>query len=130
MKTFYHIVISLLLCAPCLGAQENGVEVRPSGIDLLETEPRRIATAVFQVTNETSEKEKFLSEVKLPQGWTLITNHPSFELGPHESDTRLVSFLVPQSALAGQYELTYFVKGRKLPSFTDSYTIDVVNIFH
>jgi hypothetical protein len=126
MKTFYHIVISLLLYAPCLGAQENGVEVRPNGIELLETEPRRIATAVFQVTNETSEKEKFLSEVKLPQGWMLVAESPSFCLGPNESDTRLVSFLIPQTALAGQYELTYLVKAEKHPSITDSSTIDVV----
>jgi hypothetical protein len=126
MKTISHIIIFLLLMAPCLGAQESSTAVNPGGQESLETEPRRIATTVFQITNPTSKKQEFLSSVNLPKGWTLITNQPSFALAPNESDARLVSFLVPQRTLAGQYELKYFVKTRETPSIKGSSTLNVV----
>lgn len=125
MKTICHIATFFFLLAPCLEAQDNGVRVSSCRKGFLETEPRRIATAVFQVINETSEEQELISDVKLPPGWMLVTENPSFYLGPNESDTRLVSFLIPQTALTGQYELTYLVNGRKHRSLTDSSTIDV-----
>jgi hypothetical protein len=126
MKATYHIVIFFLLFVPCLEAQEAEVSVRTSGKRWIKSEPRRIAAAVFQVTNETSEKREFSSAVKLPEGWTLISKHLSFELGPNESNTRLVSFSIPQRTLAGHYELTYFVKGKNYPSLTQAHTLYVL----
>ena len=97
--------------------------MRPKNAEeLLETEPRAIVTTVFTVTNPTDQKREFISEVKLPQGWVLITKDFSFELNPNESDTRLVSFFVPQTTLAGKYEITYVIKDRKYPSISDFYT--------
>ena len=56
----------------------------------------------------------------------LITKDFPFELNPNESDTRLVSFFVPQTALAGKYEITYVIRDRKYPSVRDFHTIYVV----
>lgn len=126
MRKIFLIISFCLLIVTSLQAGEKGVEVRPSEKELLEAEPKRIVTTVFQVTNKTSEKREFTSDVKLPEGWILITRDFPFDLEANKSDIRLVSFFIPQTTLAGKYEITYLVKGRKYPSISDFYTIFVV----
>ncbi len=94
--------------------------------ELFETEPRAIVTTAFRVTNTTGQKREFIPEVKLPDGWVLITKDFPFELKPNETDTRLVSFFVSQTALAGRYEISYIIKDRKYPSIRDFYTAYVI----
>jgi len=55
----------------------------------------------------------------LPAGWMLITEDFPFELNPNETDTKLVSFFVPQTAMAGEYEITYIIKDKKYPEIRD-----------
>jgi len=107
-------------------AQGPNIEVRPAEKELFETEPRRIVTTAFRITNSTDKKREFISEVKLPKGWTLITKDFPFELNSNASDTKLVSFFVPQATLAGKYEITYIIKDRKYPSIRDFHTIYAV----
>jgi len=112
--------------ASSVNAQGTNIEVRPAGKESIETEPRRIVTTAFRVTNSTDKKREFISEVKLPKGWALITKDFPFELNSNASDTKLVSFFVPQATLAGKYEITYVVTDRKYPSVRDFHTIYVV----
>ncbi len=112
--------------AASVNAQGTNIEVRPTGKELIETEPRQIVTTAFRITNSTDKKREFISEVKLPKGWALITKDFPFELNPNETDTKLVSFFVPQATLAGKYEITYLVRDRKYPSIRDFYTIYAV----
>ena len=93
--------------------------------ELIETEPRAIVTAVFLVSNPTDQRREFVSEVSLPDGWMLITKDFEFELSPNQTDTRLISFFVPQTALAGVYEITCVIKDRKNPAIRDFYTASV-----
>ena len=126
MKRISLITYVCLLMAASVNAQGTNIEVRPTGKELIETEPRRIVTTAFRITNSTDKKREFISEVKLPKGWALITKDFPFELNPNTSDTKLVSFFVPQAALAGKYEITYVVTDRKYPSVRDFHTIYVV----
>lgn len=126
MKRISLITYACLLMAASVNAQGTNIEVRPAGKELVETEPRRIVTTAFRVTNSTDEKREFTSEMKLPKGWELITKDFPFELKPNVSDTKLVSFFVPQATLAGKYEITYVVKDRKYPSVRDFHTLYVV----
>ncbi len=126
-KLLFFLTISFgILSIVPLQAKENGVGVRPVGRELIETEPRQIITTAFRVSNQTSEKQEFVPSIKLPQRWRLITREFPFELGPHQSDIRLVSFFIPGRTLAGKYEITYLVKERKYPSISDFYAIVVV----
>lgn len=120
------IVLTFILLPASLLAADRGLEVYPTDKELFETEPRRVITTVFRVTNKASEKREFTAELKLPEGWQQITKDFIFELDPNETDTRIVAFFVPQKALAGKYEVTYLVKGRKYPAVSDFYTIHVV----
>jgi len=126
MRKFFFAISLFLLVATSLEAQESSVEVRPIGRELLETEPRKIVTTVFRVANNTSERQEFISSVKVPEGWILITRDFPFQLLANEADIRLVSFLIPWKALAGKYEVTYLVKARKYPDISDFCTIQVV----
>jgi len=94
--------------------------------ELLETEPRQIVTTVFRVTNPTDQKREFIAEVNLPENWVPITKDLPFELNPTETNTKLVSFFVPQTTLAGRYEFTYVIKDKKYPAIRDFYTVYVI----
>ncbi len=89
----------------------------------LEATPRQMVTAVLRINNPTDEKQELITEVKLPEGWAAVTQNLPFELNPAENDTKLISFFVPQTALAGRYEITYIIKNRKYPAIRDFYTV-------
>jgi len=126
-STFLTIVFYLVTLTVAHGtAQGLGLEVRPAGKELFETRPREIVTAAFRVTNTTSQQYEFISEVKLPEGWVLITEDFPFDLGANETTTKLVSFFVPEATSAGRYKITYLVGARKYPALSDFYTVDVV----
>ncbi|MBU4053338.1 MAG: hypothetical protein KKA41_03150, partial [Proteobacteria bacterium] len=98
------------------GSAETGLEVRAIGSGLIQAKPRSVTTTLFTVTNTSSEPGEFMTEADLPEGWKLITNDFIFSLNPGENQTRLFSFFVPQTALAGVYKIRLAVKSRKYPS--------------
>lgn len=115
----------MLMTLPLWGA-ESGLEVRPEGKELIEVSPKNTVTAVFRVTNINSPKQEFITEVELPNSWKLITQDFPFTLDKNQTEIKLLSFFVPQNTLAGQYPVTYRVKGRAYPSFSDFYRIQIV----
>jgi uncharacterized membrane protein len=123
---FYLITVTAALDT----AQGLGIEVRPAEKEVFEAKPKEIISLTFRVTNTTSRQSEFVSEVKLPEGWDLITEDFPFELSGNEATTKLVSFIVPETAEAGRYKITYLVKMRKYPSIHDFYTVDVVVLPH
>ena len=125
-RSFFAIAFYLVILTVAHGtAQGLGLEVRPSGKELFQTRPREIVTAAFRVTNTADRQYEFISEVKLPDGWILITEDFPFEMGADESITKIVSFFVPQATPSGRYKITYLVTSRKYPAVRDFYTVDV-----
>jgi len=120
-------IIPLLLLLLVTGAgpeaSERWIEVRPNQEEGLQVSPRSVVATTFRVTNRGIERREFIPEIRLPPGWTPITRGFPFDLGASAGDIHFVSFFVPQSALAGVYEVTYLVKDRKTPSMSDAYTI-------
>jgi outer membrane protein OmpA-like peptidoglycan-associated protein len=120
------LIISFLLIASSLAAQERGVEIALSGKGLIETEPRKMVNTTFIVTNTSSEKREFISNVKLPKGWSMAIEDLSFELDAYKSDVRITSFVVPREAAAGEYQIIYQVRAKDKPSISDSCSLEVV----
>lgn len=117
---FILLIISLFLfIAGTLRAQQRGVQVRISGQELFETEPKDVVTTTFSVTNASDEDLEFISDVKLPTGWKLIIPSFPFRLAPNATEIRLVGFFIPQTAMAGKYEIIYRVSSVKYPSISD-----------
>jgi len=113
------IIFHLLFIAGTLEARQRDVQVRISGQELFETEPKNVVTTTFEVTNTSDEELEFISQVKLPAGWKLIIPSFPFRLAPKATEIRLVSFFIPQTALVGKYEIIYRVSSVKYPSISD-----------
>ena len=128
MRRIYFVISFCILTAVLARAeaQQKEVEVSLTAAELVETEPRGIVTTVFLVTSKSSEKRELVTDLTLPEGWSPITRDFPFELEQGKSETRLVSFLVPQRALAGRYEIRYLVRDRNFPSISDFRTLYVV----
>ena len=124
---FILLIFSLspFVAAP-LEARQRGVQVRLSGQELFETEPKNVVTTTFEVTNTSDEELEFVSHVKLPKAWKLIIPSFPFRLAPNGTEIRLVSFFIPQTALAGRYEITYLIRSNRYPSISDSVRVFVV----
>ena len=75
--------------------------------------PQETATLSFLVTNLTPEEKSFQEEVELPSGWSLLFSPGSFTLPGGEKEVRLLSFQVPLSTPAGDYEIIYRVREEK-----------------
>lgn len=120
----------ILLLGLCTGkmtfAQGNGVEAQLMGPELIKTEPQKVVTLVFRVTNTTEQTHEFIGKVDLPDESWLIAREFPFELGPAESDIRLVSFVVSLKVLAGPYQITYTVRDQEMPSISDECRVDIV----
>jgi len=117
---FILLIIShFLFIAGTLEARQRGVQVRISGQELFETEPKNVVTTTFEVTNTSDEVLEFISHVKLPEGWKLIIPSFPFRLAPNSTEIRLVSFFIPQTVLAGKYEIICRVSLVKYPSISD-----------
>lgn len=112
------VAFFLLFLVGTLEAQQRGVRVGLSGQELFETEPTNVISTTFVVTNTSDEELEFISDVKLPEGWRLITPAFPFRLAPKATEIRVVSFFIPQTALADKYEITYRVKSIRYPSIS------------
>jgi hypothetical protein len=127
MKNACRILLFLCLFPSLpLDAQDRGVEIRSTEKDLVVTEPGKIITAVFKVTNTGTEKQEFVLKPGLPHAWSLITRPFPFVLDTGRSDLQLVSFIVPQAALADKYPVTVSVQGTASPNLMDSLQAFVV----
>ena len=63
---------------------------------------------------------EFTAQAILPEGWRLVTPALPFRLSPRESEIRIVSFFIPQTAPARKHEIVYRVNAVKYPSISDS----------
>ena len=115
-----------LLLTVNVTAHGRTIDVRPAGRELLEVNSREIAATTLRITNNSDKEYEFITDVKLPEGWMLITEDFPFNLQPNESVTKPLSFFVPETTPAGRYKVTYSVRARKYPSIFDFYAFDVV----
>lgn len=120
ISLFILLIIShFLFIKGTLEAWQRGVRIRISEQELFESEPKNIVTTNFEVTNTSDEELEFISHVKLPGGWKLIIPPFPFRLAPNSNEIRLISFFIPQTALAGKYEIIYRISSVKYPSISD-----------
>lgn len=125
-----HVVLYLLAIfsfVPKGDAKGYGVEVRIASPKTAETEPGRILTASFLVTNNAAKEEEFLENINLPDGWQIITPAQfPFTLKSSEQSVRLVAFFLPATAPSGSYEITYAVKSQRDYAITDRDSFQVM----
>ncbi len=126
MKNKLTLITFCLLLTVNVTAQGRTIDVRPAGKELLEVNSREIAATSLRITNNTDTEYEFITDVKLPEGWLLITEDFPFNLRPNENITKPLSFFVPEATPPGTYKVIYSVRARKYPSIFDFYAVDVV----
>ena len=126
MNIGFKNLISLFLFSILFFSNNDGIEVRPHDKERFETEKQKIVTTFFHVSNKSAVAQDFIADVTLPKTWKLITEDFPFELDINQTDIKMISFYIPATVDTGEYKVTYRVRGRKYPSFSDSYTIQII----
>ncbi|MEO6738763.1 MAG: hypothetical protein ABIP20_00830 [Chthoniobacteraceae bacterium] len=113
----------LLLVARCMAfAQQSGVEVRSPSAKLLDTAPGRIVTASVVITNRGAQTDEFAERLTLPPGCQKVAPPDlPFRLEPGGRIVRVLAVAIPNNMPAGQFNLRYFVQGRRDPSSSGSF---------
>ncbi|MDD5712579.1 MAG: hypothetical protein PHY31_07475, partial [Smithellaceae bacterium] len=114
-----------LFAASPVGAEESGIEVRPTGKELYVTEPGKVITTAFRIRNANLPGQDFIPRTELPPTWIAVTQDFPFTIATGASDIRMVSFLVPQGIPAGTYQVGYIVTAKSSPSLSSLYKISV-----
>lgn len=104
----------------------NGVEVLAVSPKLINTEPGKILSLSFRVTNKTKRDEEFIEALTLPQGWQAITPAVSFVLHPGEAQARIVAVSVGRGAAAGEFAVVYSVRSQRDLAIQDSDSVSVL----
>lgn len=122
------LAVILLLEAHSSFAQfrGRGVEMQVVSPIQIVSEPSRMHTISFRVTNRTNRQERFREEAVLPKGWNLVIPMTSFLLPPQASTARLLSFQIPINAREGTEKIVYSVQSDRDPSIRDRAEYDVV----
>jgi hypothetical protein len=127
MKGIFSIILFFtFFTLSFLSSRNFGVEVRPVDEEFINAFPKEVVTMKFSVTNTTSRRHNFESEVKLPKNWKLISMDFPFELESNHSIIKVISFFIPDSVNKTKYEVKFRVMGREFPSLSDEIKICVV----
>lgn len=122
--TLYRLVVLLALTAVA-SAQTSELQVRPADREQLTQQPRDIVSVAFTVRNDGQARAEIEPRLVLPSGWRTVTPDFPFTLSGKQSIVRLVSFVIPETARAGEYPLTYEARNRQIPSVSSAYTVRV-----
>lgn len=104
---------------------QSGVRLEIETPGPIDTEPNRVITVAFRLTSLSQNIHIFRSATQLPEGWRHMTEDSPVSLIPGQTTVRLVSFHVPQNALAQQYQLGYSVMAAEDSSLCSSLSVDI-----
>ncbi|MCS6903137.1 MAG: NEW3 domain-containing protein, partial [Candidatus Bipolaricaulota bacterium] len=80
--------------------------------------PTQVITLVFDLKNNSSERDIFEFSLELPNGVQLLSPPEPVELAPGEDEKVFISLLITAQARAGAHPVTFNVRGRKNPALT------------
>jgi len=92
---------------------------------LVQVKPGEIVSVTFIVENTTGKEETFEESLSLPEGWSLITPSDVFTLQAGSEAVRMLAFQVPNTAEAGDYQITYSVRSKRDYAIKDEATLRV-----
>lgn len=103
----------------------QGLESRNLSSTLLESNPRSVLTATFEVTNTTPAYVECLPRIELPPGWKLVTPQIPLGLERNQTSVFLLSFFIPADALAGTYTIRCIFTAVRAPNISSVQTITI-----
>ena len=122
------LIATLLILSSVLawGQKGNGVEVRAISPPQQDTEPGRVLSLSFLVTNTAQSDEELVETLQLPTDWQTIIPASSFILRPAEETSRVFALRIPMNTGAGPYQVTYSVRSQRDYAIQDAATVSIV----
>ncbi|MHC9544073.1 MAG: hypothetical protein AB9903_31555 [Vulcanimicrobiota bacterium] len=123
---FTFVMSIVILCTGKLTANVQCVDASLVVSKSIETNPGRIVAASVLISTTSTGEEKFVDSLDLPDGWqAIVPNGSTFDLKSGEKTVRFISFRVPATSPAGQYEVSYAVKSMRNSAVNDKVTLAV-----
>lgn len=98
------LFISLVFSLPLLG---NNIEILLVQESNLISAPGKVNNFSMLLKNNGTNATELNLKLEMPDGWKVISNQWSVKLGPKEKSVKILSFVVPVNAIAGNYEIIY-----------------------
>jgi uncharacterized protein (DUF2141 family) len=108
------LLLVWLLLPAVAEAARVGLEVRLTSAKLQQTEPGKVVTASFLVSNTSDRDEEYVESVLLPAGWQKIAPiDVPFTVPAGKQRVRVLALVVPATAASGRFEIGYKVASRR-----------------
>ena len=110
----FHLLIGLagwLMMGVGTAVAQDGVRVSWSGEAAVSVEAGGVGTRLVQIVNGSDEATVTRLIAKMPSGWTLLIPPPNVNIAGGGRASQLVSFQVPASTNAGEYEVELLAEG-------------------
>ena len=118
------LLLSLLFAWPASSTADAGLQVLALERQL-DADKRGIVTLRMEVENRSTSARTFQEYLQLPEGWKLLSTLAPFNLLAGQRELRLLHVLVPNHSAAGQFALTYQVRGSDDSSLHSQETVQV-----
>ena len=99
-----------------MSAAYNGLDVVSLTPVPLEDSPGNIVNLRFSISTQSQNSMTLIETLDLPTGWNSIMPPLELLMQSGEKQIRIFPVRIPENALAGEYEITYLVRGRDDPS--------------
>ncbi len=86
-------------------SRQDEVSIDIIGGDSLAVDPGDVVTLVYKIHSDQSGVRNLTPSFDIPQGWSVVFGTDTLKLSPEEPTTRLVTYKVPESSLAGSYKI-------------------------
>ena len=128
MKSIPYVLFFLCVLSLSIQAGEIGrIDVSlTSSNEVIRAMPGSVVTTAIEVSNNTIDSQDLITDIKLPNKWRTITPEIPYELQSEESIVKLVSFLIPQGAPVGIYNISYDVQSSKYEYYRNSCNIQII----
>ena len=108
------LVLALLAGAQQAHAQSDGLRIQAANAPGLKSEPLKLATFRFKVTNQGSDGE-FTEVIDAAPEWRVVDSARRFRLGQGKTSIRSVTLRVPAGTPDGEYPIAYTVSDLARP---------------
>ena len=124
-KALRLAAVLLLLTVGVASVGSEPLSLRVAGPDTVQVGTRRTITFPLKIENSGSKVVTLRLERALPAGWKSLTEESPFHIDAGANDLRLISILVPSSALAGTYSARYWVHDLEDPEIQAECTMRI-----
>ena len=111
VRKIKYFFLFLFLLTQLIGyGQEQKIKLLSS--ENVRTKPGSVLSIMVSIENYSNQTLEFTPQLVLPQNWQTVIANEDFTISPNSNKLQLLSFKIPQLALAKKYSLSYKIKDK------------------